>query len=102
MNGKIKSILLNIYRNPLFDLFLLTFSGVMCCSAVLLRDWVGLLFTWYPVNLCIIRCFYRKEKSNGMQETLIFIISFLYLLYIWTPLTDGTVGNLIREMVSNQ
>lgn len=95
---KIKSILIKIYRNPLFDIFLLTFSGAMCCSALVLRDWVGVLFTWYPVNLFIIYCFYRKEMSKGLQEILIFIISFLYLLYIWTPLTDGTVSDAIRKM----
>lgn len=95
---KIKPILIKIYKNPLFDLFLLTFSGTMCCFAAALRDWVGVLFNWYPVNLFIIYCFYRKEMSKGLQETLIFIISFLYLLYIWTPLTDGTVGQMMREM----
>jgi len=95
---KIKPILVKIYRNPLFDIFLLTFSGAMCCSAILLRDWLGVLFTWYPVNLFIIYCFYRKKMSKGLQETLIFIISFLYMLYIWTPLTDGTVGQMIIDM----
>ena len=99
---KIKSILVTIYKNPLFDIFLLTFSGFMCCCAIALRDWLGVLFTWYPVNLFIIYCFYRKKMSQGLQETLVFIISFIYLLYIWQPLTDGTVGNLIREMTGNQ
>ncbi len=95
---KIKSILVKIYRNPLFDISLLFFSGAMCYFAVVLRDWLGVLFTWYPINLFIIYCFYRKKMSKGLQETLIFIISFLYLIYIWTPLTDGTVGQMIREL----
>ena len=99
---KIKSILLKIYKNPLFDLSILTFSGTMCCFAIALGDWLGVLFTWYPINLSIIYFFYRKKMSQGLQETLILIISFLYLLYIWTPLTDGTVSNAIREMASNR
>ena len=98
---KIKPILVKIYRNPLFDILILTFSGTMCLFAIALRDWLGVLFTWYPVNLFIIYCFYRKKMSKGLQETLIFIISFCYLLYIWTPLMDGTVGNAIREMTGN-
>ena len=85
---KIKSILVKIYRNPLFDISLLIFSGAMCYFAVVLRDWLGVLFTWYPINLFIIYCFYRKKMSKGLQETLIFIISFLYLIYIWNCRTN--------------
>ena len=102
MNGKnkIKSILIKIYENPLFDILLLTFSGTMCLFAIALRNWIGVLITWYPVNLFIIYCFYRKKMSKVLQETLIFIISFCYLLYIWQPLSDGTISNAIREMTS--
>ena len=99
---KLKLIITKIHENPLVDLALLTFSGTMCCFAIALKDWLGMIFTCYPLNLFIFYCFTRKKMSNTEQEIAIFIISFLYLLYIWTPLTDGTVSNAIREITSNR
>lgn len=92
----------NIHKNPLFDISLLTFSGVMCCFAIALKDWVGFLFTCYPLNLFIVYCFTQKKMSKAKQEILIFILSLIYLIYIWQPLVDGTVGDAIRELAIRQ
>ena len=63
MNGKnkIKSILIKIYENPLFDILLLTFSGTMCLFAIALRNWIGVLITWYPVTYLLFIVFIGKK-----------------------------------------
>ena len=43
----------------------------------------------------------KKKLNNVCQNLLTLLISIIYLLYIWQPLTDGTVGNAIREMTGN-
>ena len=94
---KIQNIFTNISQNPLIILSIQIFWGSMLTIACVLKNWwviiIAILFNYWLKN---------KGNINNIQKILIVFLPFLYLLYIWTPLTDGTVGNLIREMVSNQ
>lgn len=70
----------------------------LCVLAFVLHDICSILYIIIP---CSIRLTHLNKISyfRGYKQTyLALFLSFIYLLYIWTPLTDGTIGNLVREM----
>ena len=93
----IQNIYTKVYHNPLIILSIQIFWGCMLTIACVLKNWwvimIAILLNYWLKN---------KEVGNNIQKIFIVLLPFLYLLYIWTPLTDGTVGNLIREMTGNQ
>ena len=94
-----------IIENRLVNIIIQTFAVFMFYCAFVLRDCLGMLLTCFPLNLLIIyKIVYlltKKKLNNVCQNLLTLLISIIYLLYIWQPLTDGTVGNAIREMTGN-
>ena len=96
MNRYIKNfqnIFINISQKPLVILSIQIFWGCMLTVACVLRNW------WF-IMIAILFNFWLKNKgcNSIIQKILIVVLPFLYLLYIWTPLTDGTVGQMIREI----
>ena len=91
-----------IMDNRLADLIIQTFAVFMFCCAIVLRDLFGMLLTCFPINLLVVyKIIYlltEKKLNNTYQNLVTLMISFLYMIYIWTPLTDGTVGQMIREL----
>lgn len=90
-------MLIKIIRHPFSEWLTISFCLTMFTFAVELKDWVGMVVTFYPLNLLLIHYITRKQMSECLQCIIILTISFLYLLYIWTPLTDGTLEQIIIE-----
>ena len=94
----IKHMLMKVICNPFSEWLVTSFCVGMFTFAFVLRDWLGMLITCYPVNLLLVYYITKKQISKFGQGIILLSISILYLLYIWTPLTDGTVGQLMREI----
>ncbi len=93
---KMQNIFVKISQKPLMILSIQIFWGWMLTLACILRDW------WIIVFAILFNYSLKKKWFNAnIQKVLIVSLPFLYLLYIWQPLTDGTVGNAIREMTGN-
>lgn len=94
---KIQNIFVKISQKPLIILSIQIFWGCMLTIACVLKNWwvimIAILFNYWLKN---------KKADNNIKKILIVVLPFLYLLYIWQPLTDGTVSNVIREMASNR
>lgn len=104
-NDRIVTIIRKLTKvicNPFSEWFITSFCVGMFTLAFVLRDWFGMLITCYPVNLLLVHYITKKQISKFVQGIILLSISFLYLLYIWQPLSDGTVSNVIREMASNR
>lgn len=90
---KIQNIFANASQHPLIILSVQIFWGWMLTISCILRDWwiviIAILFN-YSLK--------RKWFSDNIQKFLIVALPFLYMLYIRTPLTDGTIGQMIRDM----
>ena len=88
-----QNIITNVSQQPLIILSIQILWGCIITLACVLRDW------WVIILAAIFNYSLQKKWfSDNIQKALIIAIPFLYLLYIWTPLTDGTVGQMIINM----
>ena len=82
-----------------FVWIVMIYSTCIFNIALWYRDWIGILINLYPLNLISIYLITRKQLNIISVNVIVTVINTLYLIYIWTPLTDGTIGNMIRETI---